>query len=164
MIVHSTRNAGFLPQPNTIDVVASDILAPLALTTTAFMIPLMPNGDIVMAHNRRRGLEFPGGHIEPGESPTAAAVRETFEETGYRVSNIRAIGYQMMTSLGIAPPGYKYPHPLSFQQFFVGRVMDFDPYVENDECLNPQIISPYEAMRTLSLARIALLTQAIKRI
>ena len=28
---------------------------------------------------------FPGGAIEPGETPEAAAVRETLEETGYRV-------------------------------------------------------------------------------
>lgn len=30
-------------------------------------------------------LFVPGGAIEPGESPGEAAIRETFEETGYRV-------------------------------------------------------------------------------
>ena len=30
-------------------------------------------------------LFVPGGAIEPGEDPRAAAERETFEETGYRV-------------------------------------------------------------------------------
>lgn len=164
MIVHTSRDVGFLPKPNHIDVVASEDLAPISLTTTAFMIPLTQDGKLIMAHNRRRGLEFPGGHIDPGETPCQAAVRECREETGYRVSHIRAIGFQMMTSLGKPPEGYKYPHPLSFQQFFVGRVMGFDPYVDNDECLQPEIMTIYEALRVLSPARIALLTQAIKRI
>lgn len=164
MIIHTTRDVGFLPKPNTVEVVASPELAPVSMTATAFMIPLTVDGKVVMARNRRRGIEFPGGHIDPGETPTQAAVRECLEETGYRVSHIRAIGYQMMTSLGKKPEGYKYPHPLSFQQFFVGRVMDYEPYVDNDECLQPEIMTIYEALRVLSPAQIALLTQAIKRI
>jgi tRNA(adenine34) deaminase len=31
-------------------------------------------------------LFVPGGQLEPGESPAQAAVRETVEETGYRIS------------------------------------------------------------------------------
>lgn len=164
MIIHTTRDVGFLPKPNTVEVVASPELAPVSMTATAFMIPLTVDGKVVMAQNRRRGIEFPGGHIDPGETPTQAAVRECLEETGYRVSHIRAIGYQMMTSLGKKPEGYKYPHPLGFQQFFVGRVMGFDPYVENDECLTPRVMTIYEAMRELSMSRLALLTLAIKAI
>ncbi len=34
----------------------------------------------------------PGGGIEDGESPEDAAIRETFEETGYRVAIDRLIG------------------------------------------------------------------------
>jgi 8-oxo-dGTP pyrophosphatase MutT (NUDIX family) len=36
------------------------------------------------------GWELPGGHVEPDEDPAATAVRETEEETGYRV-NIRGL-------------------------------------------------------------------------
>lgn len=39
-----------------------------------------------------RGIELPGGKIEPGETSIAAAVRETYEETGYALSAIQKVG------------------------------------------------------------------------
>lgn len=35
---------------------------------------------------------FPGGHMEPGESPADCAVRETFEEVGIPMEDIRLFG------------------------------------------------------------------------
>jgi 8-oxo-dGTP pyrophosphatase MutT (NUDIX family) len=37
-------------------------------------------------------VEFPGGVVEPGEEPAAAAERELAEETGYRAASLRLAG------------------------------------------------------------------------
>lgn len=41
-----------------------------------------PNNWIFVQHRERNTWEIPAGHIEKGETPTEAAKRELFEETG----------------------------------------------------------------------------------
>lgn len=43
--------------------------------------------------NTHKGqVSFPGGHIEDGESPEEAALRETFEEIGTNIDTIQTLG------------------------------------------------------------------------
>lgn len=61
------------------------------------VIPFTPEGDVVLVRQYRHGadrvtLEVPGGIVDPGEAPAAAAARELLEETGYRAEEILPLG------------------------------------------------------------------------
>lgn len=58
----------------------SEHAAPIHLTASAFVVGT--RGTILHLHRKLGIWVQPGGHIDPGESPLAAAVRETAEETG----------------------------------------------------------------------------------
>lgn len=151
----------YLPLPNRVEVVLTSGLAPIEFTKTAFMLPIESDGSLIMAYNARRGLEFAGGHIELGESSQQAAERECFEETACMVRRIRPIGFLRMISAGDAPADYRYPHPVSFQQFFTGRVWMKRPFIPNDECDLPQTLSIGQARAGLRGSRVALYDAAI---
>ncbi|UFJ41947.1 NUDIX domain-containing protein [Brevibacillus humidisoli] len=50
------------------------------------------NGKLLFTVHTLRGIELPGGKVEPGETSMAAAVRETYEETGCTLTAIEKIG------------------------------------------------------------------------
>ena len=61
------------------------------------------DGRIIMLRQWRQGprrfaFSFPGGHVEPGEDPAAAALRELTEETGYRAASVTPLGRFCMHS------------------------------------------------------------------
>lgn len=49
-------------------------------------------GKLLFTRHRQRGIELPGGKVEPHESSIAAALREVFEETGAILDGIERIG------------------------------------------------------------------------
>jgi 8-oxo-dGTP pyrophosphatase MutT (NUDIX family) len=133
MIPHYVEyNRGYLPTPNKVEFFSSDSMSDFEKTKTVFLVPFTENEEVVLVHNKRRGFEISGGHIEQGEDFHSAVQRELKEETGCRITDIMPLGYLKMTSEGVVPPDWKYPHPIGYQQFFTGLVVDMDDYVEND--------------------------------
>jgi len=61
------------------------------------VIPLTADGQVVMIEQYRHGsgevtLEIPGGMVDEGEEAHEAAVRELWEETGYRSGRMSLLG------------------------------------------------------------------------
>lgn len=52
------------------------------------LVLLQYEGRWLCTIHKRRGIEFPGGKVERGETLEEAAVREVFEETGVVVKNL----------------------------------------------------------------------------
>ncbi len=66
------------------------------LTLTNMVVIKDPETGKVLVQNRRKkykGIAFPGGHTEVGESIYDSAVREIKEETGYDITNLQSKGF-----------------------------------------------------------------------
>ena len=74
------------------------------LRVAAYAVILDRDDRLLLAHwneGRRAAWTMPGGGLEPGEDPEAAARREVREETGYRVEVDQLLGIHSR----VIPPG-----------------------------------------------------------
>lgn len=63
----------------------------------AQIVPVTADDEVVLVRQFRHGsrrvtLEIPGGLVDEGEEPAAAALRECLEETGYRATTATSLG------------------------------------------------------------------------
>lgn len=62
------------------------------------LLILKNDGKWLLTTHRTRGIEFPGGKAEDGESIEAAVIRETYEETGVTIRNVKQFAEYVVES------------------------------------------------------------------
>lgn len=75
-----------------------------SVETVLMNLCMICDGNRVLVQNREKeyyaGITFPGGHVETGESFTAAVIREVYEETGLQITNPRLCGIKNWEEVG----------------------------------------------------------------
>lgn len=87
---------------------------------------LVRDGDRILVEDRQRGGSWcgyvmPGGHVEPGESFTEAAIRECYEETGITMLEPRLCGVKQFPRGG---DGMRYIVLFFVTDHFIGECRD----------------------------------------
>ncbi len=88
--------------------------------------------DKVLLSKPPRGWGFPGGHLEPGETPQDCARREVYEETSVKIDNLRPIGAWKIEKVFDSDTNQKYPD-LSHQLLFVADLAAMDDFLPSHE-------------------------------
>lgn len=79
------------------------------LPVTAVKIYIFQDDKLLLTNIKSRGWDLPGGHIEPGETPRAAVIRELHEETGAVAKRLGLIGYLKITNQAANERNKRYP-------------------------------------------------------
>jgi ADP-ribose pyrophosphatase len=137
----------------------------LQVGITVGVVPLLDADHVLLIRQfrhlpRESSWELPGGGVQPGEAPEAAAQRELREEGGYRAGSL--------TFLTRFWPSSAYLDEIA--HCYVGRDLVADPLAaDDDEFFERRVVPVREAIRmalddriTESVSKVALLAAALK--
>lgn len=106
------------------------------------------NGKLLLVHLHKRGWDFPGGHLEKGESPIECLKREVKEEA-YVSGTSHLLGYLIMDHHDNPHWNEQSPYPkVGFQLFYavdVEEIYTFEAEFESAErCwVDPEHVADY---------------------
>ena len=148
-----TTTVAWIPGRNRLDIVLADRLPGSGTVTSAFAFVVDPADRTLLTFVDRtgRGWEIPGGHLDPGESPVEAAVRELAEETGLRLEpeRLSVFAWHRAELLDRPPVGYPYP-ALTYMVWFRARLTVPGPFTRpaaGSECTRARWLAREEVER-----------------
>lgn len=110
--------------------------------TSVSVIPFTESGDIIAVRLRHRGIDLPGGHVEPGEqTPEETMNREVMEEACMTIRN--AVLAEVVESDYFEHPSY-----MLLYGAYIDELFDFIPSEEASERVEltrEDFIKQYEA-------------------
>lgn len=101
--------------------------APVVTWVTSVRCLVVWRGRVLVVQAPHHHHILPGGRREPGESLAETAVRETREETGWLVNDLRLVGFRHFHHLTPKPEPYPYLYPDFLQVIFTARAVEFQP-------------------------------------
>jgi 8-oxo-dGTP diphosphatase len=138
-IIKLENNISWAPQPNELVLVETDVMPPLELCSSAYVLAFA--GDDLLMAELDRGVDIPGGHIDPGEDAETAMRRETQEETGAIIGAASLLAVQKITVAGAKPDIYRYPYPISYQLIYLSSDFRQGAFVKDEDSLGPVMIA-----------------------
>ena len=100
--------------------------------------------QLLLVNLKKRGWDFPGGHVEEGESPEACLAREAMEE-GYVKGVSQFIG--SLTVDHSENPNWNeqsaYPK-VGYQLFYRMEIRDVLPFKAEHESIDRMFVDPYQ--------------------